>query len=138
MPQRASVFCNFYIQVDRETLVSEWALDVGSVVFKVMSTKSHFRTCHKWWETRYMYLKTPFPNMYFIFNVLNKKKKLYHLPLQSLFAYLILSEFSMLILTFLWTDFHFMMITLIFFYINRITFYFITKYVIYFLLIFNF
>jgi hypothetical protein len=40
MPQRASVFCNFYIRVDRETLVSERALDVGSVVFKAMSTKN--------------------------------------------------------------------------------------------------
>jgi hypothetical protein len=35
MPQRASVFCNFYIRVDREALVSEWALNVGSVAFKV-------------------------------------------------------------------------------------------------------
>jgi hypothetical protein len=34
MPQRASVFCNFYIRVDREALVSERALDVGSVAFK--------------------------------------------------------------------------------------------------------
>jgi hypothetical protein len=42
MPQRASVFCNFYIRVDREALVSERALDVGSVAFKAMSTKSHF------------------------------------------------------------------------------------------------
>jgi hypothetical protein len=40
MPQRASVFCNFYIRVDREALVSERALDVGSVAFKAMSTKS--------------------------------------------------------------------------------------------------
>jgi hypothetical protein len=39
MPQKASVFCNFYIRVDREALVSERALDVGSVAFKVMSTK---------------------------------------------------------------------------------------------------
>jgi hypothetical protein len=39
MPQRASVFCNFYIRVDREALVSERALDVGSVAFKAMSTK---------------------------------------------------------------------------------------------------
>jgi hypothetical protein len=39
MPQRASVFCNFYIRVDREALVSERALDVGSVSFKAMSTK---------------------------------------------------------------------------------------------------
>jgi hypothetical protein len=39
MPQRASVFCNFYIPVDREALVSERALDVGSVAFKAMSTK---------------------------------------------------------------------------------------------------
>jgi hypothetical protein len=29
MPQRASVFCNFYIRVDREAFVSERALDVG-------------------------------------------------------------------------------------------------------------
>jgi hypothetical protein len=42
MPQRASVFCNFYIRVDRETLVSERALDVGSIAFKAMSTKSMF------------------------------------------------------------------------------------------------
>jgi hypothetical protein len=27
MPQRASVFCNFYIRVDREALVSERALE---------------------------------------------------------------------------------------------------------------
>jgi hypothetical protein len=39
MLQRASVFCNFYIRVDREALVSERALDVGSVAFKAMSTK---------------------------------------------------------------------------------------------------
>jgi hypothetical protein len=39
MPQRASVFCNFYIRVDREALVSERALDVGSVAFKAISTK---------------------------------------------------------------------------------------------------
>jgi hypothetical protein len=39
MPQRASVFCNFYIRVDREALVSDRALDVGSVAFKAMSTK---------------------------------------------------------------------------------------------------
>jgi hypothetical protein len=43
MPQRASVFCNFYIRVDREALVSERALNVGSVAFKAMSTKSVFR-----------------------------------------------------------------------------------------------
>jgi hypothetical protein len=42
MPQRASVFCNFYIRVDREALVSERALDVGSVAFKAMSTKKIF------------------------------------------------------------------------------------------------
>jgi hypothetical protein len=41
MPQRASVFCNFYIRVDREALVSERALDVGSVAFKAMSTKNY-------------------------------------------------------------------------------------------------
>jgi hypothetical protein len=40
MPQRASVFCNFYIRVDREALVSERALDVGSVAFKARSTKT--------------------------------------------------------------------------------------------------
>jgi hypothetical protein len=34
MPQRASVFWNFYIRIDREALVSERALDVGSVAFK--------------------------------------------------------------------------------------------------------
>jgi hypothetical protein len=43
MPQKASVFCNFYIQVDREALVSERALDVGSVAFKAMSTKTIFQ-----------------------------------------------------------------------------------------------
>jgi hypothetical protein len=37
MPQRASVFCNFYIRVDREALVLERVLDVGSVAFKAMS-----------------------------------------------------------------------------------------------------
>jgi hypothetical protein len=42
MPQRASVFCNFYIRVDREALVSERALNVGSVAFKAMSTKKYF------------------------------------------------------------------------------------------------
>jgi hypothetical protein len=42
MPQRASVFSNFYIRVDREALVSERALDVGSVAFKAMSTKNVF------------------------------------------------------------------------------------------------
>jgi hypothetical protein len=46
MPQRASVFCNFYIRVDREALVSERALDVGSVAFKAMSTKMYLH-CHK-------------------------------------------------------------------------------------------
>jgi hypothetical protein len=40
MPQRGSVFRNFYIRVDREALVSERALDVGSVAFKAMSTKN--------------------------------------------------------------------------------------------------
>jgi hypothetical protein len=40
MSQRASVFCNFYIRVDREALVSERAWDVGSVAFKAMSTKN--------------------------------------------------------------------------------------------------
>jgi hypothetical protein len=44
MPQRASVFCNFYIRVDREALVSERALDVGSVAFKAMSTKNNLPT----------------------------------------------------------------------------------------------
>jgi hypothetical protein len=39
MPQRSNIFCNFYIRVDREALVSERALDVGSVAFKAMSTK---------------------------------------------------------------------------------------------------
>jgi hypothetical protein len=42
MPQRASVSCNFYIRVDREALVSERALNVGSVAFKAMSTKNSF------------------------------------------------------------------------------------------------
>jgi hypothetical protein len=41
MPQRASVFCNFYIRVDRVAIVSERALDVGSVAFKAMSTKKY-------------------------------------------------------------------------------------------------
>jgi hypothetical protein len=50
MPQRASVFCNFYIRVDREALVSERALDVGSVAFKAMSTKS---ILHSFNETFY-------------------------------------------------------------------------------------
>jgi hypothetical protein len=45
MPQRASVFCNFYIRVDREALVSEQALDVGSVAFKAMSTKIIIQYC---------------------------------------------------------------------------------------------
>jgi hypothetical protein len=45
MPQRASVFCNFYIRVDREALVSERALDVGSVAFKAMSTKIFINFC---------------------------------------------------------------------------------------------
>jgi hypothetical protein len=40
MPQSASVFCNFYIRVDREALVSERALNVGNVAFEAMSTKS--------------------------------------------------------------------------------------------------
>jgi hypothetical protein len=44
MPQTASVFCNFYIRVDREALVSERALDVGSVAFKAMSTKNNYIT----------------------------------------------------------------------------------------------
>jgi hypothetical protein len=43
MPQRASVFCNFYIRVNREALVSERALDVGSVAFKAMSTKKYLK-----------------------------------------------------------------------------------------------
>jgi hypothetical protein len=43
MSQRASVFYNFYIRVDREALVSEQALDVGSVAFKAMSTKIKFK-----------------------------------------------------------------------------------------------
>jgi hypothetical protein len=47
MPQRASVFCNFYIRVDREALVSERALDVGSVAFKAMSTKSNISAVPK-------------------------------------------------------------------------------------------
>jgi hypothetical protein len=42
MPQRSNIFCNFYIRVDREALVSERALDVGSVAFKAMSTKNVF------------------------------------------------------------------------------------------------
>jgi hypothetical protein len=47
MPQTASVFCNFYIRVDREALVSERALDVGSVAFKAMSTKNIFYTLRR-------------------------------------------------------------------------------------------
>jgi hypothetical protein len=47
MPQRARVFCNFYIRVDREALVSERALDVGSVVFKATSTKNKYCHCVK-------------------------------------------------------------------------------------------
>jgi hypothetical protein len=49
MPQKASVFCNFYIRVDREALVSERALDVGSVAFKAMSTKTFFQ--HRCFKT---------------------------------------------------------------------------------------
>jgi hypothetical protein len=49
MPQRASVFCNFYIRVDREALVSERALDVGSVAFKAMSTKN---VLQKWVKSK--------------------------------------------------------------------------------------
>jgi hypothetical protein len=49
MPQRASVFCNFYIRVDRKALVSERALDVGSVAFKAMSTKNEFKQI--FWDT---------------------------------------------------------------------------------------
>jgi hypothetical protein len=50
MPQRASVFCNFYIRVDREALVSERALNVGSVAFKAMSTKN---VVHNTWAKAY-------------------------------------------------------------------------------------
>jgi hypothetical protein len=46
MPQGTSVFCNFYIRVDREALVSERALDVGSIAFKAMSTKKRYS--NKW------------------------------------------------------------------------------------------
>jgi hypothetical protein len=49
MPQRASVYCNFYIRVDREALVSERALDVGSVAFKAMSTKN---VLQKWVKSK--------------------------------------------------------------------------------------
>jgi hypothetical protein len=49
MPQRANVFCNFYIRVDREALVSERALDVGSVAFKAMSTKKYFLNFEFYW-----------------------------------------------------------------------------------------
>jgi hypothetical protein len=45
MPERASVFCNFYIRVDLEALVSERALDVGSVAFKAMNTKITINGC---------------------------------------------------------------------------------------------
>jgi hypothetical protein len=50
MPQRASVFCNFYIRVDREALVSERALNVGSVAVKAMSTKNKF--CRSYCDCR--------------------------------------------------------------------------------------
>jgi hypothetical protein len=60
MHQRASVFCNFYIRVDREALFSERALDVGSVAFKAMSTKKCFsaisfntRFCHSRFLNRF-------------------------------------------------------------------------------------
>jgi hypothetical protein len=43
MPQNASVFCNFYIRVDRDALVSERALDVGRVAFEAMSAKNMFK-----------------------------------------------------------------------------------------------
>jgi hypothetical protein len=46
MPQRPSVSCNFYIRVDREALVLERALDVGSVALKAMSTKMLLHICH--------------------------------------------------------------------------------------------
>jgi hypothetical protein len=39
MPQRGSVFCYFYIRVDREALVSERVLDVGNVA----STKNNYK-----------------------------------------------------------------------------------------------
>jgi hypothetical protein len=50
MPQRASVFCNFYIRVDREALASERALDVESVAFEAMSTKIVFPHFEDNWE----------------------------------------------------------------------------------------
>jgi hypothetical protein len=56
MPQRASVFCNFYIRVDREALVSERALNVGSVASKAMSTKIYIMQNlldDKWWSSNF-------------------------------------------------------------------------------------
>jgi hypothetical protein len=53
MHQRASVFCNFYIRVDREALFSERALDVGSVAFKAMSISFNTRFCHSRFLNRF-------------------------------------------------------------------------------------
>jgi hypothetical protein len=58
MPQRASVFCNFYIRVDREALVSERALDVGNVAFKAMSTKKSFCALPSWRPQLHLGLST--------------------------------------------------------------------------------
>jgi hypothetical protein len=65
MPQRASVFCNFYIRVDREALVSERALDVGSVAFKAMSTKMILRAqkIKMINYTKYLIIKLSFVNL---------------------------------------------------------------------------
>jgi hypothetical protein len=62
MPQRASVFCNFYIRVDREALVSERALDVGSVAFKAMTTKNVFQNLPKAVQTGGLFCRSPPPN----------------------------------------------------------------------------
>jgi hypothetical protein len=56
MPQRASVFCNFYIRADREALVSGRVLDVGSVAFKAMSTKKYYIIIKKIYLFLYTYV----------------------------------------------------------------------------------
>jgi hypothetical protein len=69
MPQRASVFCNFYIRVDREALVSERALNVGSVAFKAMSTKNPFQK--------------PYPRYYSYFTIRLMAKTMFNLELRG-------------------------------------------------------
>jgi hypothetical protein len=73
MPQRASVFCNFYIRVDREALVSERALDVGSVAFKAMSTKMPLMTRKLSFisEVKFVFLR----NFYFVNHLNNTKSQ---------------------------------------------------------------